>query len=159
MKWKKWFENWNMTSLIVKAPFMEMEWNPSEPDKDAAWEMYIELVTRITTQKLDDIEGVEKAALDSVYNLFPITREILKNYGRDAEEFAKLAILLLNKIIRPFTAKWHKISQENSFEDDKIKKEFRKELKELQKKLKTYINMLAEMAGVNSLKDIEGIIK
>jgi len=157
MKWKKWLENWDMTSLVINAPFMKMKWEPKEPDKDAAWEMYIELATRITTQKLDDIEGVEKAALDSVYNLFPITREILKSYGRDAEEFAKLAILVLNKIIRPFTSKWHKISQENGFEDDKIKKEFRKELKELQKKLKTYTNMLAEMAGVNSLNEIEGI--
>ncbi len=36
MKWKKWLENWDMTSLIIKVPFMEMEWNPDEPDKDAA---------------------------------------------------------------------------------------------------------------------------
>jgi len=155
MKWKKWFENWNMTSLIVKAPFMEMEWNPSEPDKDAAYEMYIELVTRITTQKLDDSEGIEEAALNSVYNLFPLTREILKKYGRDAEDFAKLAILVLNKILRPFTAKWHKISQQNGFKDDKIKEEFRKELKELQENLKIYTNMLAEMAGVEGLINIK----
>jgi len=68
MKWKKWLENWNMTSLIIKVPFMEMEWNPSELDKDAAWEMYVELVTRITIQKLDDSEGIEIKALESVYN-------------------------------------------------------------------------------------------
>jgi hypothetical protein len=154
MKWKKWLENWNMTSLIIKAPFMEMEWNPSEPDKDAAWEMYIELATRITTQKLNDEEGTEQKALESVYELFPITREILKKYGREAEEFAKLAILILNQIIRPFTAKWHKISEENSFKNDTIKKEFRKELNELQEKLKIYTNMLAQMAGVESLIDI-----
>lgn len=151
MKWKKWFENWDMTSLIIKAPFIEMEWNPSEPDKNAAWEMYIELVTRITTQKLDNSEGIEEKALESVYNLFPLTREILKKYGRDAEDFAKLALLILNQIIRPFTAKWHKISQENGFKDDKIKEKFRIELKELQKNLKTYTNMLAEMSGVESL--------
>jgi len=119
MKWKKWLENWNMTSLIIKAPFMEMEWNPSEPDKDAAWEMYVELVTRITTQKLDDSEGIEKKALESIYNLFPLTRKILKKHGRDAEEFAKLAILILNQIIRPFTAKLHKISEEQGFENEK----------------------------------------
>ena len=128
-----------------------MEWNPSEPDKNAAWEMYIELITRITTQKLDDSKGIEEKALESVYNLFPLTREILKKYGRDAEDFAKLAILILNQIIRPFTAKWHKISQENDFKDDKIKEKFRIELKELQENLKTYTNMLAEMSGVKSL--------
>ena len=50
MKWAKWLENWDMTSLKISAPFLEMEWNPAEPDKDAAWELYIELLTRITTQ-------------------------------------------------------------------------------------------------------------
>ena len=154
MKWKKWLENWNMTSLIVKVPFMEMEWNPNEPDKDAAWEMYVELVTRITTQKLDDSEGIEIKALESVYNIFPLTREILKKYGRDAEEFAKLSILILNQIIRLFTAKWHKISEEQGFENEKIKNEFRKELEELQKNLKIYSKMLADMAGTNSLIEI-----
>jgi len=50
MKWKKWLENWDMTSLKISLPFMEMEWNPQDEDKTAAWEMYIELLTRITTQ-------------------------------------------------------------------------------------------------------------
>jgi len=154
MKWKKWLENWDMTSLIIKAPFMEMEWNPSEPDKDAAWEMYVELVTRITTQKLDDSKGIEKKALESVYHLFSLTREILKKYGRNGEEFAKLAILILNNIIRPFTAKWHKISEEQGFKNDTIKNEFRKELEELQRKLKIYTKMLADMAGVKDLINI-----
>ena len=37
MKWSKWLENWDMTSLKINVPFLEMEWNPSEPDKTAAW--------------------------------------------------------------------------------------------------------------------------
>jgi len=149
MKWKKWLENWNMTSLIVKVPFMEMEWNSSEPDKDVAWEMYVELVTRITTQNYS--EGIEIKALESVYNIFPLTREILKKYGRDAEGFAKLSILILNQIIQSFTAKWHKISEEQDFENEKIKNEVRKELGELQKELKIYTRMLADMAGVKNM--------
>jgi len=88
------------------------------------------------------------------YNIFPLTREILKKYGRDAEEFAKLSILILNQIIRLFTAKWHKISEEQGFENEKIKNEFRKELEELQKNLKIYSKMLADMAGTNSLIEI-----
>ena len=35
MKWKKWLENWDMTSLKIKTPFLEMDWNPQEKDKDA----------------------------------------------------------------------------------------------------------------------------
>ncbi len=30
MKWSKWLENWDMTSLKSKAPFLEMEWSDSD---------------------------------------------------------------------------------------------------------------------------------
>jgi len=106
MKWKKWLENWDMTSLKIKAGFLEMEWNPSEPDKNAAWELYIELLTRITTQKLDITYGDEDTALASVFSLFGTTRQIIKNNGRECIEFTKIAVIILNQKIRPFTAKW-----------------------------------------------------
>ena len=28
MKWSKWLENWDMTSLKINVPFLEMEWDP-----------------------------------------------------------------------------------------------------------------------------------
>ena len=87
MKWNKWLENWDMTSLKIKGPFLEMDWKPSEPDKKAAWELYIELLTRITTQPIGENDGDEKAALESVYSLFPTTRSIIKENGRDCIEF------------------------------------------------------------------------
>ncbi len=155
MKWKKWLENWNMTSLKINAHFLEMEWKPNEPDKDAAWEMYVELITRITTQSLPEEDGNEQAALESIYSLFPLTRDILKKYGRDAQEFAKLAIVVLNQIIRPFTTKWHKLALNGAFENEKQRKEFRKELEDLQNKLAIYTKMLADMAGAGDLNDFE----
>lgn len=155
MKWSDWLENWNMTSLKIKTPFLEMDWNPSEPDKDAAWELYIELLTRIATQKLPDKDGDEKTALDSIHSLFGITRTIIKSYGRKCIEFTKIAVVVLNQIIRPFTAKWHKISIKNNFKDAKVRKEFRTELSQLQKKLVIYTKMLADMAGVEDLSELE----
>ena len=116
MKWSQWLENWDMTSLKISAPFLEMEWNPAEPDKDAAWELYIELLTRITTQPLSAEDGDEETALKSVYSLFDLTRSIIKSHGRDCKEFTKIAIVVLNQIIRPFTAKWHKQSLAGAFE-------------------------------------------
>ena len=157
MKWKKWLENWDMTSLKINAPFLEMEWQPNEPDKDAAWEMYVELITRITIQSLPEEVGDEEAALESIYSLFSITRNILKKYGRDAQEFSKLAIIVLNQIIRPFTTKWHKLALDGAFEDEEQRKEFRKELEELQNKLIIYTKMLADMAGVEDLTKLEYI--
>lgn len=155
MKWKKWLENWNMTSLKINARFLEMEWEPHEPDKDASWEMYVELITRITTQPIPEENGDEKAALESIYSLFPLTRDILKKYGRDAQEFAKLATIVLNQIIRPFTTKWHKLALNGAFENEEQRKEFRKELEDLQNKLAIYTKMLADMAGAGDLNDFE----
>jgi len=82
MKWKKWLENWDMTSLKIKTSFLEMNWEPKEADKDAAWELYIELLTRITTQNLDDAHGDEETALTSVHEIFKLTREIIKKYKK-----------------------------------------------------------------------------
>lgn len=155
MKWRKWLENWDMTSLKIKAPFLEMDWNPAEPDRDAAWELYIELLTRITTQPLGDEDGDEKTALNSIFSLFSMTRTIIKSHGRDCIEFTKLAIVVLNQIIRPFTAKWHKISINKGFDDEKVCIEFRSELVELQKYLLIYTKMLADMAGVEDLSELE----
>jgi len=156
MKWSKWLENWNMTSLKITAPFLEMEWSPSEPDKAAAWELYIELITRTTTQPLEKDEGDEDVALSSVYSIFPITRSIIKSHGRECIEFTKLSIIVLNQIVRPFTAKWHKISLDNGFDDPEICLKFREELCGIQESLITYSSMLADMAGVEDLVNLEG---
>ena len=39
MRWKKWLENWDMTSLKINVHFLEMEWQPKDEDKNAAWEL------------------------------------------------------------------------------------------------------------------------
>jgi hypothetical protein len=157
MKWRKWLENWDMTSLKINTKFLEMEWKPQVADKKAAWDLYVELLTRIATQSLDSRHGDELTALNSVFNLFPLTREILKKHGFDCNEFSKISIVMLNQVVRPFTAKWHLESLKGAFKNKKKCNEFRKELANLQKKLNTYAYMLAEMAGVE--KDLLEISK
>jgi len=159
MKWKKWLENWDMTSLKINLKFLEMNWEPKESDKDAAWELYIELLTRITTQPLPKEHGDEKTALDSVFSLFPLTRETIKKNKRDCIEFTKIAVIVLNQVVRPFTAKWHKLSLAGAFKDAKKCNQFRKELSALQTKLRLYTKMLADMAGVEDLTALEETTK
>jgi hypothetical protein len=136
MKWQEWLEKWSMTSLKIKTPFLEADWQPKDKDKDAAWELYIELLTRIATHPLPKGYGDEATALESVHKLFGITREIIKQYGRDCIEFTKIAIVILNQKIRPFTAKWHKETLANAFADSHKCDEFRNELFELQNTLR-----------------------
>ncbi|MCL1078613.1 hypothetical protein L2734_10670 [Parashewanella spongiae] len=155
MKFGQWLDNWSMTSLKIKTPFLDMEWKPQEEDKAAAWDLYIELLTRITTQKLDDNHGDEKTALTSVFSLFSITRDVMKSNGRHCIEFTKIAIIVLNQIVRPFTAKWHGLSVNGAFNDQEKCEEFRVELAELQGVLKIYTKMLADMAGVEDLTELE----
>ena len=126
MKWSKWLEKWDMTSLKIKTPFLEMDWKPQNEDREAAWELYIELLTRITTQQLDDTHGDEETALKSIHQIFPLTRDVIKSNGRQCIEFTKIAIVILNQVIRPFTAKWHRLSVNDAFYDSEKCQEFRK---------------------------------
>lgn len=155
MKWKEWLEKWSMTSLKIKTPFLETDWQPKDPDRDAAWELYVELLTRITTQPLMEEHGDEATALESIHKLFDLSRGVIKRHGRLCIEFSKIAIVILNQRIRPFTAKWHKLLLANAFDDAKQRVQFRQELAELQETLKLYSKMLADMAGVEDLTELE----
>jgi hypothetical protein len=155
MKWREWLENWSMVSLRISLPYLEMEWAPKDADRDAAWELYIELLTRITTQPLPQEHGDEDTALTSIYALFGLTRDTIKRHGRACQEFTKLAIVVLNQIVRPFTAKWHRWSLQGAFDDAARCAEFRHELAELQEALREYTRMLGAMAGVEDLTHLE----
>ena len=132
---------------------VEISFEPD--DKDAAWELYVEMLTRIVTQPLPSEAGDEKTALDSIYALFGITREILRRRGRGTIQFSKVAIPVLNQVVRPFTAKWHKESLAGAFNNESKRKEFREELAALQEELRNYNRMLADIAGVEDLTDLE----
>jgi hypothetical protein len=58
---------------------------------------------------------------------------------------------VLNQIIRPFTAKWHRLSLKGAFGDSERCREFRADLSELQPKLRDYARALAAMADVEDL--------
>lgn len=94
--------------MKLNLKFLQAEFEANPEDQEAAWEMYVELITRIVTQYLDINSGDEASALNSVYSLFGVTRTILKQKGRKCESFTKISVIILNQVVRPFTAKWHK---------------------------------------------------
>ena len=155
MKRRDFLERWGLTGLRIKLGFLEGEFAPQDADRSAAWELYIELLTRIKTQYLSPDDGAEKAALNSVYSLFPLTREILRRHGSGCGEFAKVAIPVLNQVIRPFTAKWHRLCLTSAFKDANRCAEFRTELADLQKALRSYTRALSDMAQVEDLTSLE----
>lgn len=150
-------------------------WEPDERETEAAWEMYIELATRISTQALKEDEGILREALSSLHDLFPITREILRRQGptvarkkgKGDHSFAELAIYVLNYAVRPVLAKWHPLLEEYEAArpDEKSVRaheveweraaELRGVLEELRSVLLDYANLLAAVAGVAPLISLD----
>lgn len=147
----------NLDSLRISVPFLSAEFRLSEADKAAAWDLYVELLTRVTTQHLLPEEGDEATALHSIHSLFATTRDILKRYGPSTRRFAYLAIPVLNQMIRPFTAKWHGkiVADPNCFKLPEACSEFRRDLVELQLGLRKYTFALGVLAEVEDLSALE----
>ncbi len=125
-------------------------WAPTKADRALAWEIYVELATRITTQELDDNEGNDKTALTSIYSLFKISRDCMRSHGVDAANSAALVTAFLNGRIRGFTAKWHQVSLNDGWAEGhqaSACQPFRTELKELQAELRKLATALSLVAG------------
>jgi hypothetical protein len=142
-----------------------VEWEADPTERRAAWSLYVELVTRIAVQSLEADQGLLREALTSLYNLFPVTRQILKEAGPDVgasrNSVGGIAIAVLNNGLRPFLAKWHPVLQtweaqrpphmspkkheQNWSEEAKL----RVELESLRKDMEKYADALANISGVN----------
>lgn len=105
-------------SVELNLPFLGKisgQWAPEGAERVAAWEMYVELATRISTQPLGSDEGLIREAFNSYYSLFGTTRSILREHGpriakpsggRDLS-FGYLALAVLNGALRPLLSRWH----------------------------------------------------
>lgn len=160
--------------VSLKLPYIggiEGTWEPDENERNAAWEMYVELITRISVAELKPGEGLLREALSSLYTLFDTTRKILRKYGpsvaqpkgEDNLSFGYLAVAILNVVLRPVLAKWHpllldyesaKKSSVSLLEHEKQwdkYEELRQVLNEVRGMLIEYANLLAQVADVPSL--------
>jgi hypothetical protein len=155
------------TKMTVGLPFNlgSLELENDEAQQRAAWALYVELSTRIAVQPLEEGEGILREALTSLYNIFGITREILRNAGpeiaKGPKSFGALAIDVLNKGLRPFLVKWHPLLK--SYEERKSanvttlehelvwerSKELRKELNLVREQMVIYVDALAKIAGLD----------
>jgi hypothetical protein len=108
----------NKVSAKIGLPFgigeLSGDWEPDESERDAAWEMYVELITRVSVAELAADEGLLEEALASFYALFAITRDILRRHGptvarpkNGTVSFGHLAVAILNQALRPLLATWH----------------------------------------------------
>lgn len=150
------------------------EWEPDEAERKAAWDMYVELITRVTVVELGSDEGLLREALTSYYSLFGTTRQIMKDGGPDVARpkndgtvsFGHLAVGVLNQALRPLLAKWHPV-----LEDHEASKpigvsrlewerswdrhdELRSAVAEVRGTLEAYAGLLGDVCGARSLLDL-----
>ena len=147
--------NFRLEKVRLGPAWANVEISFDQSDQDAAWELYVEMLLRVVTQPLPSEGGDESTALDSIYVLFPVTREILRRRGRGAISFSKVAIPVMNQVVRPFTTKWHPQSLAGALGDAAKRAEFRQDLEALQNDLRNYNRLLAQIAGVEDLTDLE----
>lgn len=108
-------ETVELSEVEVSFLGIKGKWVADRRQMDAAWEMYVELVTRVAVQSLEQNEGLLREALTSLYALFGETRRILKAYGPGvarplrpaALTFGTIAVDVLNKVLRPLLSHWH----------------------------------------------------
>jgi hypothetical protein len=128
----------------VTALYLELFNNKYYTDKsitvqsmDAAYELYCQLSTRISSRALPDNIGCDVAALKSVHSLFMFWRELHSKYGRQSCFFIKHSKPFFDQHLRTLTTKWH-----NKLSEDEINKDFRCDLLVLQKSTNSYIQTL-----------------
>jgi hypothetical protein len=152
----------------IKLPGLELEgtWEPNDSEKKAAWEMYVELITRVTIAELKPGDGTLREALSSLHSLFPKTRDILCRYGpslaqsSNSVSFGYIAVSVLNYVLRPILSIWHPLlsdyenkreSAQSVIEHEKnweFNPKLRMVLNEARTYLIQYANLLAEVAQV-----------
>lgn len=146
-------------------------WVPTRVERFAAWELYVELITRISIAELKSGSGILREAMNSLYSLFDATREILREYGpavakprrKSKYSFGELSVIILNYVLRPLLSKWHPLLRDyesRKDEDVSVKEhedgwefnsELRRELNETRRILISYSNHLAKVAKIKPL--------
>jgi hypothetical protein len=147
------------------------DWEPDQKEREAAWELYVELITRVSVVNLGPEEGVLREVLSSLYSLFATTREILRKHGpavakpkgENGISFGLLSVTVLNTVLRPVLSKWHPLLEDyegtkpagTSTLDFERKweraAELRSALEGARVKLIEFAAILADVAGVPSL--------
>lgn len=152
--------------VSVSLPFGigSASWEADPTERNAAWELYVELVTRVAVQSLAPQEGLVREAMNSLYSLFGSTREILRKagpkVGASHDSVGGIAIAVLNNGLRPFLSKWHPLLLEwEERKEDGVSPQVhekawgqetlvRSELNSLRQDLERYADALAKIAGV-----------
>ncbi|MET9624736.1 hypothetical protein ABZZ37_28755 [Streptomyces sp. NPDC006464] len=160
-----------LTEVKVTVPQLsELTFTVNNDSRQVAWQMFVETVTRVSTQPLASDQGVVRESLTSMYGLFATTRETLKAARPSAavpggQTVEYLAITMLNQALRPFLSHWHPRLQEfernhpDSRESEWPENETcRAALRVVQRDVYDYAVGFARLAGVREAEALIGVV-
>jgi hypothetical protein len=157
-----------LTGISVSIPqFSELRFAVTRDNKQVAWRLFVEAVTRVSVQPLGD-GGLLREAMTSLYNLFATTREVViqtepsrRASGKPTVEH--LAIAMLNNEIRPFLSRWHprlgdwEAAHPGAPETEWVDAaECRSDLAAVQQRLLRYARGFGELAGLTDVEKMMG---
>jgi hypothetical protein len=164
-------ESITLESVEIQWLGLKGKWIADRAQQEASWEMYVELITRISLQPLKSDEGLLREGLSSLYSLFEETRRILKEHGPEVARplgggtlsLGQIAVEVLNQRLRPLLAKWHPLLQ--AYETERPQNvspldhenawphahELRTEFEKLRHHIVDYADLLAQASGIKPI--------
>ena len=146
-------------------------WQPDKSEINAAWALYVEMVTRAPLGDIVLSDGSVRKTLTSPYSLFESGRGILRRYGPGVAKpkrgkklsFGYLAVWMLNLVLRPLLTKWHpELQAWESANPGIADKEwpdrcnFLEALADTREQLNQYAALFADVADVADVPDLTG---
>ena len=146
---------YRVSSISINLPFSlgNITYEPTEQDRIVAWKLYVQLKTRKAALIFDENFDIIVDVYDSLYSLFPITRDLLTNLSlNEIEREAGIADLIFrvqNYGIRPHLTKWQ--SDFRRWWDKALKTPSNKDkkLQDIQKTFPKYEELIKELKEMN----------
>jgi hypothetical protein len=156
-----------LTEVKITVPQLsELTFSMNCEYRLVAWKLFVEIMTRISTQPLVADDGFIREALDSLYSLFTTTRELLKcmkpTPTAKTWTVEMLGMQMLNKEMRPFLAKWHPVLKRYEKRDSlavpesewPLDQQCRRDLENLRMQLIAYARAFGQLAEVQRLDEL-----
>lgn len=150
-------EDWRLEEVEIQG----LKFTSAGAQRRVAWRLFVEMTTRIATQPMRDEDGDDGVALNSLRDLFQLTRtaisEMQPTPNASGDTVETYALDMLNSDLRPFLSQWHPVWDEfakNGKADSQAwseHKNFRAGLRELQGKIEGRARGLAQIAGVKNV--------
>jgi hypothetical protein len=157
----------SLTEIRLTVPQLsELVFVVNNDAKQTAWQLFIQVSTRVSTQPLVQEEGFLREALDSLYELFGQIRDLLMKgqptRAAQGKTVEYLALTMLNQELRPFLSKWHprltRFEQSGNGQEATWPQnsEFRGELESMRKRLLEFSLAFARLAGADDPQGLLG---